>query len=172
MRVTESEARDYGFTGYGDRAGIIIPYIDPETARRVTARLRRDNPETENGKPKNKYISAYGDSRHLYFVPGIVLNDDSTVVLVEAEKSALALYAWAERRRANIVPVAMGGCWGWRGRVGKCETSNGQRIDELGPLPDLEVCRGLQSTSRSPAISRHSARRARGRVFARPGWAR
>lgn len=31
----------------------------------------------------------------------------------------------------------MGGCWGWRGRIGKVENPRGERVDELGPLPDL-----------------------------------
>ena len=31
----------------------------------------------------------------------------------------------------------MGGCWGWRGRVGKVNNERGERVDELGPLPDL-----------------------------------
>ena len=33
--------------------------------------------------------------------------------------------------------MGMGGCWGWRGRIGKVENSRGERVDELGPLPDL-----------------------------------
>lgn len=35
----------------------------------------------------------------------------------------------------------MGGCRGWRGRVGKVENSRGERGDETGPVPDLAVCR-------------------------------
>jgi len=31
----------------------------------------------------------------------------------------------------------MGGCWGWRGRIGKVENSNGERVDEVGPIADL-----------------------------------
>jgi hypothetical protein len=145
-RVTDHEARKkYGITGYGygDRSGLVFPNFDPADGRRRTARLRRDNPEIEEGKPKNKYISAYGDRRHLYFVPGCdTLLRDATVpiVLVEAEKSALALTAWVERTGRKILPVAMGGCWGWRGRIGKAENSNGERVDELGPIPDLRHC--------------------------------
>jgi hypothetical protein len=97
-RVTDREAREkYGINGHGDRSGIVFPYLDPADGVRHTARLRRDNPEMEDGKPKNKYISPYGDRRHLYFVPGgsELLRDASVpIVLVEAEKSALALTAW------------------------------------------------------------------------------
>ena len=63
----------------------------------MTARVRRDNPEIEDGKIKDKYISAYGDGRHLYFPPDArdKLQEPGTpIVLVEAEKSALALTAW------------------------------------------------------------------------------
>jgi hypothetical protein len=145
-RVTDQEAREqYGIIGYGDRAGIIFPYFDPVDGQRRTTRLRRDNPEIEDGKPKNKYISAYGDRRHLYFVPGCadLLRDNAVpIVLVEAEKSALTLTAWAERTSRKILPAAMGGCWGWRGRIGKVENSNGGRVDEVGPIPDLRHCTG------------------------------
>jgi hypothetical protein len=142
-RVTDAEAREkYGITGNGDMAGIVFPYRDPLTGVRCTARLRRDNPEIEDGKPKNKYLCPYGDRHHLYFPPGCAERvRDSTVpiVLVEAEKSALALTAWGERRGRKILPVAMGGCWGWRGRIGKVANADGERVDEVGPLPELRT---------------------------------
>src|SRR5215469_10606026 len=70
-RVTDLKARErLCIRSHGDMSGIIFPYLDPESGRRVTARLRRDNPEVEGGKQKNKYISASGDRRHLYFVLG------------------------------------------------------------------------------------------------------
>jgi hypothetical protein len=141
QRVTDREARDkFGIVGSGDMSGVVFPYLDPATGHRVTARLRRDNPEVENGKPKNKYMSAYGDRRHLYFAPGaadLLADPEVPVVLVEAEKSVLALTAWARRTGTKYAPVGMGGCFGWRGRVGKSETANGERVDELGALPDL-----------------------------------
>jgi len=68
------------------------------------------------------------------------------IIFVEAEKSALALTAWAERTGKKILTVAMGGCWGWYGRIGKIENSNGQRVDEMGPLPDLNICRDRRKT--------------------------
>lgn len=34
----------------------------------------------------------------------------------------------------------MGGCFGWRGRIGKQDGPDGKRVDETGPLPDLAVC--------------------------------
>jgi hypothetical protein len=63
---------------------------------------------------------------------------------MEVEKSALALTAWVERIGRRILPVAIGGCWGWRGRIGKVENSNGLRVDEVGPIPDLRHCAGRE----------------------------
>ncbi len=143
-RVTDREARDlYGITGSctKDMGGIVFPYFSAATGARVTARVRRDHPESEDGKEQNKYVSAYGDRKHCYFLSGAAgkLRDpDTAVVLVEAEKSALALTAWAERTATNIVPIAMGGCWGWRGRIGAVENASGNRVDETGPISDLD----------------------------------
>ena len=140
-RVTDRAAREeYGIVGYGDMSGVVFPYMDPMTGHRWSARVRRDNPEMEGGKPRNKYISAYGDRRHLYFPPGSaeLMHDPAVpIVLVEAEKSALALVTWAARMGRKLLPVAMGGCWGWRGRIGKVESSKGERVDEVGPISDL-----------------------------------
>ena len=36
----------------------------------------------------------------------------------------------------------MGGCWGWRGRIGKTAGIDGSRVDVTGALPDLDVCDG------------------------------
>lgn len=146
QRVTDAEAREvYGVIGSAimDMCGVVFPYFIPETGQRVTARLRRDNPEIEAGKARGKYMSAYGDRKHLYFPPGArdkLQNRATPIVLVEAEKSALALTAWAERTGTDLLPIAMGGCWGWRGRIGKTVNSHGERVDEVGPLPDLHRC--------------------------------
>ena len=143
VRVSDYEARHtYGINSSGDNSGLIYPYFSRHDGHRVTCRLRRDNVEIENGKPKNKYLCPYGDRRHLYFVRGVNYADpDALIVLPEAEKSALALAALAERTGLKIAPIATGGCWGFWGRIGKVETSNGQRVDERGPLSDLEICR-------------------------------
>ena len=151
-RVTSDEAKlDFGIDLGGD-SGIAFPYMSPPNgvpSRRVTARIRRDNPPRDgNGKPEGKYRSPYPpDTRHLYFAPcdpDWIKSElpQSPVVLVEAEKSALAILAWCERHDRRMLPVAMGGCWSWRGRIGKAVDENGARVDEKGPLPDLQVCAG------------------------------
>jgi hypothetical protein len=101
-RVTDAEAREkYGIRGAGDMAGVAFPYFHPLTMangrRRHYVRIRRDFPDSENGKEKKKYVAPYGDRKHFYFPPTPELFADVTVpiVLVEAEKSVLALSAWA-----------------------------------------------------------------------------
>jgi putative DNA primase/helicase len=147
-RVTDDEARNiFGIVGSPTKnmAGIIFPYVSIKTGQRITARVRRDNPEIENGKEKNKYISAYGDRKHLFFPPNAadkLKSPETAIALVEAEKSCLALSAWAERTGTDLVAVAMGGCWGWHGRIGKVENARGERVDEMGPISDLSRCDG------------------------------
>jgi hypothetical protein len=140
-RVTDADARtDLGISRPGDLAGVVYPYRDPETHARVTCRLRRDHPEIEAGRPVAKYLSPYGDRRHLYFAPGADarLADTSTlVVIVEAEKSALAITAAAERADRPVLAIATGGCWCWKGRIGKTVDASGADVDEKGPLPDF-----------------------------------
>lgn len=118
-RVTDEEARLlYGMCFSGDLSGIVFPYHDPVTGDRVTARLRRDSPELDSeGKPTNKYISAFGDNRHLYFPPGArdLINDVSVpLVFVEAEKSALAVTALAARSGQKLLAIAAGNALGRR----------------------------------------------------------
>jgi len=147
-RVTDVEARDaYGirFSAGADLSGLVFPYFHPRTRKRVTARIRRDRPEVDlDGKLLNKYLSAFGDRSHLYFVPTAseFLEDPVIpVVLVEAEKSALALTALGRRMDHPMVAVACGGCWGWRGRVGKVISIDGSAVDEKGPLPHFDLIR-------------------------------
>jgi hypothetical protein len=144
-RVTDQEAREkFGIAGSGDMSGIVFPYLDPCNGRRTTARVRRDNPEIEAGRTKRKYILPFGDRRHLYFPPGsadLLADPTIPIILVEAEKSSLALTAFAQRAGRKYLSIAMGGCWGWRGRIGKQDGADGKRVDETGPLPDLAVCR-------------------------------
>ena len=136
VRVTDREARGrYGIItdAYRNCSGIFYPYLCPITGKRTTGRLRRDDPEIDaDGKQVAKYLSPYGDNRHFYFPPGagLLVADPSTrIVLVEAEKSVLALTGWAARRGVKLLPIGMGGCWSWlrsdrrSGREGKIRTT-------------------------------------------------
>jgi hypothetical protein len=140
-RVTTEEAREHGIRYSGNLAGLFFPYFDPESGHRTTGRLRRDHPEVDgDGKPIAKYLAPYGDTRHLYFPPGsgsLLADPATTVLFVEAEKSALSGSGAASRTGRRLLVVATGGCWGWAGRIGKTEDPNGARVDVKGPLPDL-----------------------------------
>jgi hypothetical protein len=123
-RVTHFQARLLGFK-QSRLDGIAIPYRDLEE-HELTCRLRRDNPPIgKDGKAIGKYLSLSGDERYLYFPPkSKALSDDVSVcaVFVEAEKSALALAALGERTQRKLLPIACGGCYGWRGKVDKSIT--------------------------------------------------
>ena len=145
-RVTDSEARGLWGIRYragADLSGILFPYVDPVSGHRVTARLRRDHPdEGQDGNPRAKYLSPFGDNRHLFFAPGSgeLLGDTNVpVVLVEAEKSALALSALSARTKRRLLPVATGGCWGWMGKTGSKITPSGERAEVRGPLADFQL---------------------------------
>ncbi len=143
-RVDDREARELLNQSRrpGSLAGIVYPYVDPRTQRAVTYRVRRDNPEIEDGKPKQKYLSPHGDRSHLYFPPDCSerLTDTTTsVIIVEAEKSVLSVMCAADRVHRAVLAIGLGGCWGWRGRIGKTTDANGSRVDEVGALPDLDL---------------------------------
>ncbi len=141
-RVTHHEARDVCGIRYKSEhlEGIAFPNIDPEHAHVRGGRVRRDHPDLgTDGKPLAKYVGP-PDRHYLYFAPGAVslLADPSvSVALVEAEKSVLALTAGAARVNRPLLVIGTGGCWGWKGTIGKTTDATGARVDEKGPLPDL-----------------------------------
>jgi Domain of unknown function (DUF3854) len=151
FRVTDQEVRAYGFnlsrangSTDTDLSGVLFPCVNPETGDRTTARLRRDRPDVIEGRQKNKYVSAWGDNRHLYFPHGSgqLLKDASVlVVFVESEKSAPALAGLARRRGLALLPIAIGGCFGWLGETGITENPTGERCETKGPLADLHLFR-------------------------------
>jgi len=144
-RVDDSEARDilgksHSKPGHFD--GVEYPYLDPKTGRRVTSSIRLDRASLKpDGTPDKKYVRPYGDNRHLYFAPGAgaLLEDPSVpVVIVEAEKSALAITSAAQGTGRQVLAIALGGCWNWKGTVGKAPDANGVRCSVTGPLSDFD----------------------------------
>jgi Domain of unknown function (DUF3854) len=142
-RVTHDQARnELGIQYRSDHLeGLWFPAIHPENGSERGGRLRRDHPERDSGgAPIAKYLSPPG--RHSLFFPpgasGLLVEPSSSVVLVEAEKSALTLTAAATRTGRRLLAIAVGGCWGWKGTIGKTIDSDGARVDEKGPLPDLD----------------------------------
>ena len=95
----------------------------------------------EKGKPKNKYLNTV-DRHRLYLTcvePAMFADTTMPIVFVEAEKSALMLASVARRTGRRICAIAMGGCWGWRGKIGNVETPDGGHADEKGPVPDWDL---------------------------------
>jgi putative DNA primase/helicase len=141
--VTDQQAREKGIRFDGDVSGVAFPYFVGGAYR--TCRVRRQNPEHDaNGKIQNKYVSAYGDKRHLYLPPNYEsLLDDPTVPLcfVESEKATLAIASWSMRTGRKVLALGTGGCNGWRGKNGIETTANGDRVETTGPLPEVAWAR-------------------------------
>lgn len=165
-RVTDREARDecgLEFGRHADLSGLAFPRCHPITGDVRAYRVRRDHPEIDlsTGRPRAKYVGSR--DRQAWFFPGKVgaerlagtctLKDGRRVsvpaVLVEAEKSCLSVEAaWRalkgeidgrSRGRVPLLPIALGGIYGWRGRVGKTTTASGARVDEHGTVPDFDL---------------------------------
>lgn len=138
--VTDSKAREImGVHGreLDDLGGLFFPYLSPVSGERKGARVRLDK-NTEDGA---KYYSEQG-CRHLFFPPFVkdkIEDRNTPVVIVEAEKSALALIAWAQRENKKILPLAIGGCWGWKRSEGKTLKPSGGSESKSGPSPDFDV---------------------------------
>jgi hypothetical protein len=166
--VTNAESREtLGLNGHGgaDLSGILFPYRSPVTGERVGARIRLDHVVLDDGA---KYISEPG-CRHLFFppFPKQWLADTSVlVVIVEAEKSGLALQALADRTGRPMLVIAVGGCWGWKRKIGKRLRPDGNPADETGPSPDFDMIvwkeRSAILAFDSNALTNPKVQRARG----------
>jgi hypothetical protein len=174
--LSNFEAREeLGIHGYrgADVAGIFFPYLSPITGNCAGGRIRLDCP-LPNGA---RYISEAG-CRHLFFspFPKEWLTDSSVpVVIVEAEKSCLAVQALADRAGRPMLVIAIGGCWGWRRKIGNRPLPDGGVAPETGPSPDLSLIiwqeRQVTLAFDSNAGSNPKVRKAR-REFARELTAR
>jgi hypothetical protein len=143
-----------GRNGKADYAGIVFPYFLPGNSFPREYRLRRDNPDLEQGtngeiKQKAKYLSPPGRSNLLYFVP---MTDSSwladinlPVCITEGEKKTLALWQMAWYGLSDSVPlprflpIGLAGVWNWRGKTGKIEGDTGKRQDVKGVVPDFDL---------------------------------
>jgi hypothetical protein len=140
-RVADPQARELlGSAHPGDLSGIAFPYLSPISGEVWSYRLRRDHPEIDAaGKPKDKYLCPRGHNR-LYFPPGagpLLTDAMAPLVIVEAEKSALAITALAVRNGRRLLAIATGGCWSWSGKTGIETGPSGEREQTRGPKPDF-----------------------------------
>lgn len=141
-----------GRNGSADYSGIIFPYKLPGVSSVREYRLRRDNPDLEQGsdgevKQKRKYLAPPGRGNLLYFVPMTAcewLNDTSLpICITEGEKKTLALWelSWYGLYESasvpRFLPVGLSGAWNWRGKIGKEENEKGRRQAVKGVIPDF-----------------------------------
>lgn len=137
--ASDAEARDLlGIHGYSgcDLSGVVFPYRHPLTGAAVGHRLRLGRPLAEP-----KYLMEQG-CRSLFVAPAPkdwITDVTVPVVLVEAEKSALALMALAERDGRKLVAIATGGCWGWKRNAGKRDLPDGGGEPVTAPSPTVEL---------------------------------
>ncbi len=120
-RVDAIEGREViGQKGNRDCAGLVIPYYWPGEPSPFNYRVRRDNPEWEEGKggqlkPKRKYLGPPGGANRIFIPPGVTLEqlEDTAfpIVIVEGEKKALALSRLAnhETETLRLIPIAIAG---------------------------------------------------------------
>ncbi len=119
-----------------DLSGILLPIRHPRTGERLGDLCRVAHPPT--GAPR--YLQPQA-CRWLYIppVPGEWLDDLAVPgVVVEGPKSALALLALAQRHDRRLVPIACGGCWGWRRNDGFRDLPNGGHEPRSSPSPSLD----------------------------------
>lgn len=131
-----------------DCAGMLIPYYWPGELSPFNYRIRRDNPDWEQGKAgslkeKGKYLGPPNGANRLYIPPGVTLEQlrDTTIsiVIVEGEKKALALWAlaWHDTEKPRFIPLAIPSVWSWRCRIAKATGPRGKRIAVPGLIADL-----------------------------------
>ena len=136
-----------------DYSGIVIPYLWPGDPSVRCYRLRRDNPDIEQGldgkiKLKKKYMGEAGRGNSLYFPPSLeprFLGDTGMpVIVVEGEFKTLALWrlAWYglgdSAEAPAFIPIGLQGVNSWRGSLGRVDQEGPwQGHDIKGPISDL-----------------------------------
>src|ERR1017187_9714110 len=143
-RVTSSESSFHlNRTDTGDLEGIMVPY------RLLGAgishcRVMLDTPvrlKTSKGKLV-PVLQPVASTNHLYYVPGTtptVLADSSVpVVFCDSELCALAALQCRKAGQPPILPVGVGGAWGWRKSRVFDDPDGGETKVEKGPVADIE----------------------------------
>ena len=130
----EGARRDYGIKGRADWSldGVVLPHLDADGNIKYV-RVRCADPNEDAGQGKYVGNDAEDADRIPYIHPRgwqRLKKREAVILIVEAEKSVLALEAWLERTgQDNLVPMAVGGCAGWKSK-------------EHGILPGMRVCEG------------------------------
>jgi hypothetical protein len=139
LKISEDVLRRAGLDRVAE--GVRFPYRplpngDPNPPT-WTYRIRQD------GDKEPKYV-AEKDRHHLYHTPVSAewaKDKNAPVIATESEKSALMLLSFAEQHRLPMIPIATGGCHGFKKKTTRLG-ENGGRVECSVPLPELEVVRG------------------------------
>ena len=123
------------------------PFANGTHDQPVGHRIRQDEPVplSKNGD-RRKYLAPPGKT-YPYFPPQLPadwwIDKEIPAIVVEAEKSALVLYRVFADQGRKVIPIAIGGCWGWSSKTGIAPGPNGER-EEVHGLNDLlsEMLRG------------------------------
>lgn len=165
VRVDDRQGREFlGMNGkHGRFEGILFPNVNPLTGNKRGYVIRLDHPELETGeKPLGKYMHAYGDRPHLYFAPGAkALIEDPTVpaIVVEAQKSVLAVTEWSLRTGKKILVV--GSKWMlWMARPDREDGDSGRH--QRGREGDTAGTRFLKEPDRVYRLRQGCCREASG----------
>lgn len=151
FRVTRDEAEVNLGVRLDCDGGVCFPVFLPalngnNTTHAVAYSVRQDDPIYDaDGKAERKYVTTPG-RQYPYVAP---VNPewfpDPTVpvLLSESQKSALALLRWAESHDRRFIPIAINGCYGWRGKTGIEPDADGERKEVKGLNPGLAaLCQG------------------------------
>jgi len=146
VRVASLEGRALvGRKDGGDYSGIVFSYRWPGDTYAYLHRLRLDHPPLEGGKTKYRYLTAPETRNRLYLPPcdpRLLDNLNLPLIITEGEKKALALWRMAIDTKNGsgdpaFLPIGLPGVYGWRGTIGSQTDSHGERVQEKGPIPDL-----------------------------------
>ena len=144
--ITHVASRDAAFhlnrVDTGDLEGVMIPYR--ELSGVSHCRVMFEKPiKLRTGKGRFvSILQPVASTNHLYYVPGTtpsVLDDSSVpILLCDDELSALAALQLQKDGQPFILPVGMGGAWGWRKTSTYEDRDGGETKIEKGPVADLE----------------------------------
>src|ERR1035437_3857371 len=143
-RVTSSESAFYlNQTDTGDLEGVMVAYR-LLGAGLSHCRVILDTPvrlKTSKGKLV-PVLQPVASTNHLYYVPGttpdVLVDTGVPVLLVDSELSALAAMQLRKDGQPPILPVGVGGAWGWRMSATRDDPDGGETKREKGPVADLK----------------------------------
>src|ERR1019366_1192599 len=143
IRVTSSEAAFYlNRTDTGDLEGVMVPY-QLLGAGISHCRVMLDTPvrlKTSKGKLV-PVLQPVASTNHLYYVPGttqdVLVDTSVSVVFCDSECGALAAKQLRKDGQPPILPVGIGGAWGWRMSATRDGPDGGESKREKGSVADL-----------------------------------